>query len=147
EWRGECPYCAAPQPASEQQEDSGGRSWEHTRSMLAMGMWGFSTRPDSGKNPESALRAIDAMTAAGTPLAWLRTAEQQEALTYSSTQATNCAVCGEHKHTPLRIDWMGGYVCLTCIDKQLESREQQALTDEQIIDEFERRAMSLRDKA
>lgn len=34
-------------------------------------------------------------------------------------QATNCAGCGEHKHTPLRIDAMGGYVCLTCIDKKL----------------------------
>lgn len=45
--------------------------------------------------------------------------------TYSSTQATNCAVCGEQKHTPLRIDWMGGYVCLTCIDKELESRGEQ----------------------
>lgn len=39
--------------------------------------------------------------------------------TYSSTQATNCAVCGKHKHTPLRIDAMGGYVCLTCIDNKL----------------------------
>ena len=41
--------------------------------------------------------------------------------TYTSTQATNCAECGEHKHTPLRIDAMGGYVCLTCIDKKLGS--------------------------
>ena len=41
--------------------------------------------------------------------------------TYTSTQATNCAGCGEHKHTPLRIDSMGGYVCLTCIDKKLGS--------------------------
>ncbi|HCF1075432.1 hypothetical protein AAEZ52_07530 [Pseudomonas aeruginosa] len=40
--------------------------------------------------------------------------------TYTSTQATNCAGCGEHKHTPLRVDWMGGYVCLTCIDEKLE---------------------------
>lgn len=40
--------------------------------------------------------------------------------TYASTQATNCAGCGEYKHTPLRVDWMGGYVCLTCIDKKLE---------------------------
>jgi hypothetical protein len=37
-------------------------------------------------------------------------------------QATNCACCGNYKHTPLRIDWMGGYVCLTCIDRVLESR-------------------------
>lgn len=41
--------------------------------------------------------------------------------TYASTQATNCAGCGEHKHTPLRIDAMGGYVCLTCIDQKLGS--------------------------
>ncbi|WP_313453414.1 hypothetical protein [Stutzerimonas nitrititolerans] len=40
--------------------------------------------------------------------------------TYSSEQATNCAGCGQHKHTPLRVDAMGGYVCLTCIDKRLE---------------------------
>ncbi|MBI7745030.1 hypothetical protein JEV44_25020 [Pseudomonas aeruginosa] len=40
--------------------------------------------------------------------------------TYASTQATNWAGCGEHKHTPLRVDWMGGYVCLTCIDEKLE---------------------------
>ncbi|WP_185837649.1 hypothetical protein [Pseudomonas aeruginosa] len=41
--------------------------------------------------------------------------------TYASTQATNCAGCGERKHTPLRVDWMGGYVCLTCIDEKLEA--------------------------
>lgn len=40
--------------------------------------------------------------------------------TYSSTQSTNCAGCGQHKHTPLRVDAMDGYVCLTCIDKRLE---------------------------
>lgn len=43
----------------------------------------------------------------------------QAAYTYTSTQATTCAGCGKHKHTPLRIDAMGGYVCLTCIDKRL----------------------------
>lgn len=43
-----------------------------------------------------------------------------EPITYSSTQATNCAGCGKYKHTPLRMDWMGGYVCLTCIDDELE---------------------------
>ena len=42
-----------------------------------------------------------------------------DAYTYKSTQATSCAVCGQHKHTPLRNDTMGGYVCLTCIDKEL----------------------------
>ncbi|KVV07357.1 hypothetical protein WK77_16340 [Burkholderia ubonensis] len=49
-------------------------------------------------------------------------ASERRPITYISTQATNCASCGEHKHTPLRIDWMGGYVCLTCIDRELESR-------------------------
>jgi len=39
--------------------------------------------------------------------------------TYYSKQATKCAGCGQHKHTPLRNDAMGGYVCLTCIDKEL----------------------------
>jgi hypothetical protein len=47
--------------------------------------------------------------------------QEPVAHTYSSTQATMCACCGEHKHTPLRIDKMGGYVCLTCIDKKLGS--------------------------
>ncbi|AAQ54940.1 hypothetical protein Bcep22_gp05 [Burkholderia phage Bcep22] len=45
-----------------------------------------------------------------------------DGFTYATKQATACAACGEHKHTPLRIDWMGGYVCLTCIDRELESR-------------------------
>ncbi|HCF2363372.1 TPA: hypothetical protein NIA63_005497 [Pseudomonas aeruginosa] len=47
--------------------------------------------------------------------------------TYASTQATNCAGCGEHKHTPLRVDWMGGYVCLTCIDEKLEALRSRAV--------------------
>ncbi|MBP5120978.1 hypothetical protein [Pseudomonas protegens] len=44
---------------------------------------------------------------------------QGERFTYSSKQATNCAECGLRKHTPLRVDDMGGYVCLTCIDNKL----------------------------
>lgn len=44
---------------------------------------------------------------------------QGEAFTYSSKQETNCAGCGVRKHTPLRVDDMGGYVCLTCIDNRL----------------------------
>jgi dephospho-CoA kinase len=42
-------------------------------------------------------------------------------LTYKSEQATECAGCGKRKHTPLRRDEMGGYVCLTCIDKRLDA--------------------------
>ncbi|KAJ09082.1 hypothetical protein M003_18005 [Pseudomonas aeruginosa IGB83] len=47
--------------------------------------------------------------------------------TYASTQATNCAGCGEHKHTPLRVDWMSGYVCLTCIKRKLEALRSRAV--------------------
>lgn len=43
----------------------------------------------------------------------------KSSFSYASTQATNCAGCGKKKHTPLRIDAMGGYVCLSCIDKKL----------------------------
>ena len=45
---------------------------------------------------------------------------KQDNFTYSSTQATNCAGCHKHKHTPLRVDAMGGYVCLTCIYNELD---------------------------
>lgn len=45
---------------------------------------------------------------------------QAKKWTYASEQETNCAGCGVRKHTPLRVDWMGGYVCLTCIDAKLE---------------------------
>lgn len=43
-----------------------------------------------------------------------------EPISYSSTQHTVCAGCGVDKHTPLRRDEMGGYVCLTCIDRRLD---------------------------
>lgn len=50
--------------------------------------------------------------------------------TYASKQATCCAVCHERKHTPLRNDTMGGYVCLTCIDKELSRlQESEALSN------------------
>lgn len=45
---------------------------------------------------------------------------ERAAMTYSSKQATECAGCGKRKHTPLRRDEMGGYVCLTCIDRELD---------------------------
>ncbi|MCA8075556.1 hypothetical protein [Burkholderia cepacia] len=58
-----------------------------------------------------------------------------EAFTYASKQATTCASCGEHKHTPLRIDQMGGYVCLTCIDRELE-RSLELADDQRAAVEF-----------
>lgn len=66
--------------------------------------------------------------------------DDEHPYTYASTQATNCAGCGEYKHTPLRIDAMGGYVCLTCIDHKLGTllgefgypAPQEPLTDEQL---------------
>lgn len=59
--------------------------------------------------------------AASAALASAPAAAPVSALTYSSTQATECAGCGVRKHTPLRVDAMGGYVCLTCIDNKLGS--------------------------
>lgn len=50
----------------------------------------------------------------------LPTDKMGKPFTYSSTQATNCAGCGKYKHTPLRVDGMDGYVCLTCIYERLE---------------------------
>ena len=47
--------------------------------------------------------------------------EPKPKYTYASTQATKCAGCGEYKHTPLRVDAMNGYVCLTCIYNKLGS--------------------------
>jgi hypothetical protein len=44
----------------------------------------------------------------------------RELYPFALTQATECAGCGKRKHTPLRRDEMGGYVCLTCIDKRLD---------------------------
>lgn len=46
--------------------------------------------------------------------------ETSEGYTYASRQATRCAGCGEHKHTPIRNDIMGGYVCLLCVDRELD---------------------------
>ena len=58
--------------------------------------------------------------------------KEREALTYSSTQSTRCP-CGNVKHTPLRRDHMGGYVCLTCIDKELDRlREMEVSTEARI---------------
>lgn len=37
------------------------------------------------------------------------------------TQATNCARCGEFKHTPLRLD--DGYVCAGCIEVALNNAQ------------------------
>nr|USU32973.1 hypothetical protein NG677_04520 [Methylobacterium sp. OTU13CASTA1] len=45
---------------------------------------------------------------------------QRKRATYFSTQETACACCHIRKHTPLRVDDLGGYVCLTCIDRELE---------------------------
>lgn len=39
---------------------------------------------------------------------------------FANEGRTHCAGCGEFKYTPLRRDHMGGYVCLTCIDKKLD---------------------------
>ncbi len=48
-----------------------------------------------------------------------RTMLNSASVVAQAQQSTNCASCGEIKQTPLRIDAMGGYVCLTCVDKKL----------------------------
>ncbi|VWB94757.1 gp38 [Burkholderia aenigmatica] len=58
-----------------------------------------------------------------------------EVFTYATKQATACASCGEQKHTPLRVDRMGGYVCLTCIDRELE-RSLDLASDQRAAVEF-----------
>jgi len=62
--------------------------------------------------------------------------ERLAALTYSSTQATECAVCGDRKHTPLRRDHMGGYVCLTCVDNHIDAAEERIKEAERVIAPF-----------
>ena len=47
--------------------------------------------------------------------------KDSDELGYHSDQHTICAVCGKDKHTPLRRDDMGGYVCLTCIDREMDA--------------------------
>jgi len=59
-----------------------------------------------------------------------------DSITYSSTQETECASCGERKHTPLRRDEMGGYVCLTCIDKQLDIQGAKRAKDDESLWNF-----------
>lgn len=42
---------------------------------------------------------------------------------YKPQHKTKCAVCGEHKETPIRNDKYGGYLCLACIDHILNIYE------------------------
>lgn len=74
---------------------------------------------------------------------------------YSSTQETDCAGCGKHKHTPLRNDEMGGYVCLTCIDKELERLQRVesqlqlsgcTMSDEELINGFHQKGSELSER-
>ncbi len=44
------------------------------------------------------------------------TVERQE-----REQKATCAACKQHKATPLRRDEMGGYVCLTCVETELDN--------------------------
>ena len=60
--------------------------------------------------------------------------EQIARLERAADQKTTCAGCGKLKPTPLRRDHMGGYVCLTCIDKQLDADQAAiALRDADIL--------------
>lgn len=76
-------------------------------------------RQEADKTAASVITLTDAPTAP--PAAQADDDWHLRGYAYASKQATTCAGCGEHKHTPLRIDAMGGYVCLTCIDNKLSS--------------------------
>lgn len=52
----------------------------------------------------------------------------------STEQHTKCAVCGKDKHTPLRRDEMGGYVCLTCIEAKIDKLEERNAQLEKELD-------------
>lgn len=80
----------------------------------ANAMWNSEANMD---NEAAAAEEAIGNAKSGTPVAQ---AGQAKKWTYASEQETNCAGCGVRKHTPLRVDWMGGYVCLTCIDEKLE---------------------------
>ena len=54
-----------------------------------------------------------------------------EWLVRMTEQHTNCAVCGILKHTPVRRDSMGGYVCGGCLDNKINELEA-ALNKEQL---------------
>ena len=50
---------------------------------------------------------------------------------------TFCAVCGRLKQTPLRRDEMGGYVCLRCVEKELDRLREALKRVEAILQPFE----------
>jgi hypothetical protein len=80
------------------------------------GEWHGRCNCDAGKN---APPLFDPIAQQAAPAQARPHSADEHPYTYASTQATKCAGCGEYKHTPLRIDAMGGYVCLTCIDGKL----------------------------
>lgn len=57
--------------------------------------------------------------------------------TAKDQQHTKCAVCLEDKNTPLRRDEMDGYVCLTCIDKQLDKNMETIASQQRQIDDWQ----------
>jgi hypothetical protein len=48
-------------------------------------------------------------------------ARMKDVSQFAQTQATTCAVCLVYKHTPVRRDSMGGYVCGGCLEKELDA--------------------------
>lgn len=56
--------------------------------------------------------------------------------TAKDQQHTKCAICLEDKNTPLRRDEMDGYVCLTCIDKQLDKNMETIAAQKRQIEEL-----------
>ena len=80
--------------------------------------WGY-TENYHFASYEDKLERFAALVAAAEREKGVKAVLAQGEPTYCTGQHTKCAVCLEDKHTPLRIDSMGGYVCLTCIDRKL----------------------------
>lgn len=52
---------------------------------------------------------------------WKARAEKAENLVHAHIRTQQCAKCGEVKPTPYRRDDLGGYVCLTCVERYLDA--------------------------
>ena len=80
----------------------------------------FLTAFDHDKNADRdfALRDFGPTNLSPTPVAPVSPVEHQH---------TVCAGCFVDKPTPLRRDEMGGYVCLTCVDKRLDALSKELL--------------------
>ncbi len=90
----------APAPANER------AAWDRTRHALAVAMVGFASRPELiRRNLDAAVSALDAITEAGSPLSWLRTARASSA---NETGAERAPRYAEWLHLRTHGEWSNG---------------------------------------